>query len=114
MIALNVEIIRSNSLVTVDASATRALAGDEAFLVATDTEMGKPNLFVRKKINDIDLLGGTIKISGDTSERMIYVSPNPITVIGTARYLGVGITGFEEIVVANTNPYGIYRFLRQN
>lgn len=111
---LNVEIVRSNSLVTIDASATRALEGNTGFLVATDTEVGKPNLFVRKKINDIDLLGGAIKQDGGSPQRIIFVSPNPITVTGSARYLAVGITGFEEIVVANTNPYGVYRFERIN
>ena len=112
--SLGIKIIRSNALVTIDASATRALPGDIAYLVAKDTTMGKPNLFVRKKINDIDLLGGAIKEDGGESQRVVFVSPNPITVTGSARYLAVGITGFEEIVVANTNPYGIYRFSRIN
>jgi len=112
--ALNIDVVRSNSLVTIDASAVRALAGDEAFLVATDTELDKPNLFVRKKIRDIDLLGGTIQLDGGEVERMVFVSPNPITVTGSARYLGVAITGFEEIVVANTNVFGCYRFERIN
>lgn len=112
--ALNVNIIRSNALVTVDASATRALGGTFAYLVAKDTEVGKPNLFVRKKIDAIDLLGGTIEQDGGAPQRIIYVSPNPITVTGSARYLAVGITGFEEIVVANVNPYGCYEFQRIN
>ena len=112
--SLNIKIVRSNALVTIDASATRALQGTLAYLVAKDTEMGKPNLFVRKKINEIDLLGGTLELDGGAPQRIIFVSPNPITVTSTARYLAVGITGFEEIVVANTNPYGIYCFNRIN
>jgi hypothetical protein len=111
---LDVKIVRSNALVTVDASATRALEGAKAYLVAIDSEVGKPNLFVRKKINDIDLLGGAIKQGGGAPQRVIFVSPNPITVTGSARYLAVGVTGFEEIVVANTNPYSCYRFERIN
>ena len=112
--SLNINIIRSNALVTIDASATRALGGTYAFLVAKDSEMGKPNLFVRKKINEIDLLGGTLELEGGAPQRLIFVSPNPITVTGSARYLAVGITGFEEIVVANTNPYAVYKFERVN
>ncbi|MCK9626546.1 MAG: hypothetical protein M0R23_08845 [Bacteroidales bacterium] len=112
--ALGINIIRSNALVTIDASATRALEGAKAYLVAKDSEVGKPNLFVRKKINDIDLLGGAIKQSGDKPQRIVFVSPNPITVTSSARYLAVGITGFEEIVVANTNPHACFRFERIN
>jgi len=111
---LDINIIRSNALVTIDSSATRALEGSKAYLVAKDSEMGKPNLFVRKRINDIDLLGGAIKEAGDAPQRIIFVSPNPVTVTGTARYLAVGITGFEEIVVANTNPFAVFRFERIN
>ncbi len=112
--SLGIDVVRSNALIYVDGSATRALEGDLAYLVATDSEVGKPNLFVRKKINDIDLLGGAIKQDGGAPQRVIFVSPNPITVTGSARYLAVGITGFEEIVVANTNPYAVYKFQRIN
>jgi len=112
--ALGIEIIRSNALVTIDSSATRALEGSKAYLVASDTTMGKPNLFVRKKIDGIDLLGGAIKQDGGAPQRVIFVSPNPITVTGSARYLAVAVTGFEEIVCANTNPYGVFRFQRIN
>lgn len=112
--ALGIDIIRSNALVNIDSSATRALEGAKAYLVATDSTMGKPNLFVRKKIDGIDLLGGVIKQDGGAPQRVIFVSPNPITVTGLARYLAVGITGFEEIVVANTNPYAVFRFERIN
>ena len=112
--ALGIDIIRSNALVTVDSSATRALEGSKAYLVAKDSTMGKPNLFVRKKIDGIDLLGGVIKQDGGAPQRVIFVSPNPITVTGSARYLAVAITGFEEIVAANTNPYAVYRFERIN
>ena len=111
---LGINIIRSNALLTVDASATRVLPADTAYLVATDSTMGKPNLFVRKRINDIDLLGGAIKQDGAAPQRIIFVSPNPITVTSTARYLAVGITGFEELVVANTNPYAVCKFQRIN
>jgi len=112
---LGVKVIRSNALVNIDSSTTRALAGSTAFLVGKDQAMGTaPNLFVRKKINEIDLLGGVIKSTGEKPQRLIFVSPNPITVTSTARYLAVAVTGFEEIVVANTNPYAIYRFERIN
>ncbi len=45
-------------------------------------------------------------------ERLIFVSPNPITVTGSARYLAVGVTGYENVVVASTNPYALARFTR--
>ena len=90
------------------------IVGDKAYLVATDSTIGKSKLFVRKKIDGIDLLGGVIKQDGGAPQRIIFVSPNPITVTTVARYLAVAITGFEEIVCANTNPYAVYRFERIN
>ena len=109
---LNIDVIRINQTVTIDSVSTSVLSTSRAFLVATDTEVGKPILFVRKRLNDIDLLGGVIKKSGEKPERLVFVSPNPITVTGTARYLAVGMTGYEQIVAAVTNAYGIVRFDR--
>lgn len=99
---------------TLDAnSPARPLAANKAFLVATSTEVGKPFLFVRKNLNDIDLLGGAIKQNGEKPQRLVFVSPNPIVASGgTTRYLAVGLTGYEEIVAACTNPYGFSRFIR--
>jgi len=110
---LNVEVVRVGAAqsIQIDGSTTPVIGATKAYLVATDTEMGKPNLFVRKRISDIDLLGGAIKESGEAPERIVFVSPNPVTV-STSRYLGVGFTGFEEILAAVTNPYGIMEFHR--
>jgi hypothetical protein len=91
----------------------RQLLHNKAYIVATDTVVGKPFLFVRKKLNDIDLLGAAIKQNGEKPERLIFASPNPIVASGgTTRYLAVGIVGFEEIVAACINPYAVSQFTR--
>jgi len=109
---LNVDVIRVNQTVTIDGSSTSVLASTKAFLVGKDTEMGKPVLFVRKKMDSIKTLGGVINQNGEMPERLIFASPNPVTVTGTARYLAVGVTGFEEAAIALTNPYAISEFNR--
>jgi len=49
---------------------------------------------------------------GVMPERLIFASPNPVTVTGTARYLAVGVTGFEEDAIVCTNPYSLAGFTR--
>lgn len=98
---------------TIDSNAaTRQLSAVTAYLIANSTVMGKPFLFVRKRLSDIDLLGAAIKQNGDKPERLVFVSPNPITVAGGNRFLAVGLTGYEEIVAACTNPYAVSKFTR--
>lgn len=112
---LGVTKIRCNGTVNIDGAATTFLSSTVAYLVANSTTVGKPFLFVRKKLNDIDLLGGAIKQGGDKPERLVFVSPNPIAVnVGgtTTRYLAVGMTGYEEIVAACINPYAVSKFTR--
>jgi len=109
---LDVEIVRVKQTVTIDGSATDVLDTNTAFLVGIDSEVGKPNLFVRKRLDTIKILGGVITENGDMPERLIFVSPNPITVTGSARYLAVGVTGYENVVVATINPYAIAKFNR--
>ena len=100
--------------VTIDTNAAaRQLAANKAFLIAKSTESGKPFLFVRKNLNDIDLLGGAIKSTGERPQRLVFVSPNPIVASGgTTRYLAVGVTGYEQIVAACVNPYAVSQFTR--
>jgi len=100
--------------VTIDANAAaRQLAANTAYLIANSTEVGKPFVFVRKRLNDIDLLGAAIKQNGEKPERLVFASPNPITASGgTTRYLAVGLTGYEQIVAACINPYAVSRFIR--
>lgn len=93
-------------------AAARQLSAVTAYLVANSTVMGKPFLFVRKRLSDIDLLGAAIKQNGEKPERLVFVSPNPITVAGGNRFLAVGLTGYEEIVAACVNPYAISKFTR--
>lgn len=99
---------------TIDAnSPARQLAANKGFLIANSTEVGKPFLFVRKNLSDIDLLGAAIKQNGEKPQRLIFASPNPIVASGgTTRYLAVGLTGYEEIVAACVNPYGVCSFSR--
>jgi len=110
---LNVTIIRQTGSLTIDGSSQTMLTATTAYLIGTNTEAGKPLLFVRKQLNDIDLMGGSILASGDKPQRLVFISPNPVhSTSGTNRYLAVGMTGFEEIAVACTNPYALASFKR--
>ena len=113
---LGIEKMRVNGNVTIDGSSTAMLNTNKAYLYARSTEVGRPMLFVRKRLNDIDLLGGAIKSDGNKPQRLVFVSPNPIAVtVGSAkRYLAVGLTGYEEIVAACINPYAVAEFNRLN
>lgn len=109
---LNVTIHRQFGQVTIDGSATDIISATYAYLVGTSTAVGKPVLWVRKKLNDIDLLGGALYENGEKPERLVFVSPNPVQVESSGRYLAVGITGFEEFAAAVTNSYALARFIR--
>jgi hypothetical protein len=111
---LNVDVVRVNQTVSIAGTPTDVLASTMAYLVAKDTEMGKPLIWVRKKLDSVKLLGGVISQNGDMPERLVFSSPNPITVTGVARYLAVGITGFEEVGAALVNPYAIASFNRSD
>ena len=109
---LGINLVRINQTVTIDGTSTAALASTRCFLVGVITEEpGKPVLFVRKRMDDIERLGGVIQSAGDKPERLVFVSPNPVQVTNT-RYLAVGVTGFGEYAAAVTNPYAISRFDR--
>lgn len=111
--ALNVEVIRVNQTVFIDGVSTPVIASNKAYLVATDTEMGNPILFVRKKLDSISMLGGVLSEAGDAPERLIITSNNPVSVLsGSKRYLAVGVTGYEELVVSVVNPYALAMFTR--
>jgi len=111
---LNVDTQRVGAAQTVniDGSPTSVLSSTVAYLVARDTEVGKPLLFVRKKLDSLKMLGGVIAQDGGMPERLVLSSPNPITVTGTARYLAYGVIGFEEIATAVVNPYALAKFTR--
>ncbi len=109
---LGIELTRVNQSVTRDGAATNVLASTTAYLAGTKTEKpGKPLLFVRKRISEIDTLGGMISKAGEGIERWVIVSPNPVIVSGT-RHLAVGIVGYENYVAATQNPYCFSRFIR--
>ena len=113
---LGIEKMRVNGNVTIDGSSTAMLNTNKAYLIGRSTEVGRPFLFVRKRLNDIDLLGGAIKQNGEKPERLVFVSPNPlsITVTTAKRFLAIGLTGYEEIVAACINPYAVSEFTRLN
>ena len=92
--------------------ATDILAKTKAYLVAADTEMGKPILFVRKKLDSVKQLGGVLYKDAPAPERLIFTSPNPVSVVSGSRYLAVSITGYEQMTAATTNPYAISEFTR--
>lgn len=108
---LNVTIVRQFGSVTVDGSSSAILNANTAYLVGTSSATGKPIIWVRKRLDDIDLMGGAIKENGEKPQRLIFVSPNPIhATTGTTRYLAVGITGFEEYAAAVVNPYALSKY----
>ncbi len=114
--SLGLEKIRVTGSFTLDTTSNTAiLASTKAYLVAKDTVVGNPFLFVRKNLNDIDLLGAAIKQTGERPQRLVFASPNPVSIDvsgNSVRYLAVGLTGYEEIVCACINPYAISEFSR--
>jgi len=92
--------------------ATDILGATKAYLVAADTELGKPLLFVRKKLDSVKQLGGVLYENAPAPERLVFTSPNPVSVVGGSRYLAVSITGYEQITAATINPYAIAEFTR--
>jgi len=110
---LGVNVVRINqSLSREGAGAATILTSSVCYLAGTVTEQpGKPLLFARKRMNDIEQLAGVISTEGMKPERLVFVSPNPVQV-STTRYLAVGVTGYEEYAAATTNPYAISKFTR--
>ncbi len=110
---LNVKIVRQFGQVWIDGGFHQIFDPNTALLVGLNGVSGKPILFVRKKLNDIDLMGGAILKNGEKPQRLVFVSPNPIhSTSGTNRYLAIGLTGYEEIALAVTNPYSLSKFTR--
>jgi len=93
-------------------STTDVLGSTLSYLVARDTVMGKPLLFVRKKMDSLKELGGLIYEDGTQPERLVFTSPNPIVVTGSARYLAIAVIGFEQYAAATKNIYAISKFTR--
>ncbi len=95
------------------ATSVDVLAANSAYMVATDTEMGNPILFVRKEVGAIEGFGNLTTESTNVAQRYIFVSGSPVTVTsGNKRYLAVGFTGMEEFAAACVNPYAIAKFTR--
>lgn len=100
--------------VTRDGASTQVLSTDTAFLVAKDAEAGKPGLFVRKRLSEIEMLGGLINdvpSPDERPERIVFGSQNPVQV-GSTRYLAIGICGYEQYAVAVTNRYAVAEYNR--
>jgi len=95
-------------------TAQDVLASTTAYLVATSAENGKPGLFVRKRISEMEVLGGAFNTqSGERPQRLVFVSPNPVTVVsGSTRFLAVGLTGYEQITTAISNQNAVSEFTR--
>ena len=109
---LGIEVVRINQNVTRDGSATNVLASTRCYLSGTVTEKpGKPFLFVRKQLNQLETLGAMITQAGEGIERWVIVSPNPV-VVSSTRHLAVGIVGYEQYSAATQNLYANARFIR--
>lgn len=110
---LGVDVVRINQTLSREgASAAAILDSNVCYLAGKVTEQpGKPILFVRKRMNEIEKLAGIISTVGNQPERLVFVSPNPVQV-STTRYLAVALTGYEEYAAATTNPYAISKFTR--
>jgi len=109
---LGINVIRVNQTLTRDGSAAGILASTVAYLAGTVTEApGKPLLFVRKRLNEIEKLNGAITTDGVSAERLVFVSANPVQVTST-RHLAVGLIGYEQITTATHNSYAISKFTR--
>ena len=112
---LNVKVIRVKGSVTLDGSSTSILASNTSYLVAEETSIGKPCLFVRKQLQDIEGISSvmTNNDENDLPERLVFVSPNPVSVgTNNTRYLAIGLTGYENVVTAVNNAYGVSKFTR--
>ena len=113
---LNINQIRIPSCMTytLDGASTDVISTNIGYLVATDTEMEKPFLWVRKKIGNIEGLGAVMVETMDTNkQRMVMFSPNPVQKAdGSARYFAIGISGWEEYTTAVVNMYAISKFTR--
>ena len=112
--ALNVDIIRVKGSVTLDGSAVDLLSSTVAYLIAEETTIGKPCLFVRKELSEIEGIANVItEKDAKVPQRLTFVSPNPVSVgTNNTRYLAIGLTGYEQVVTAVINAYGLSKFTR--
>lgn len=84
-----------------------------AYMVAADTQIAKPIILVRREFDTNYLLGGPIDEQNDgRPQRLVLRSPNPVTVPGDARYLGVGVIGYEQLALACRNTKAVTKFSR--
>ncbi len=98
---------------------TDVLDENVAYLVATNSAVGKPLIFARRRLNDVLYLGGHIlpTVDGTTDpqmpERIVLAQSAPMSNSGlTANELKVGLIGFENIATATKNIYPICKFTR--
>jgi hypothetical protein len=114
---LKIEVIRIVGTVFRSASVNQTLGSlterpllgtNKAILVALNSEMGKPGIFARRKLNPIQILGG--EIDGQM-QRAIIQSP-AIMPVGANRLPAIGVVGFESIAVAVRNVYALAGFTR--
>jgi hypothetical protein len=100
--------------VTVDGVATAIINASHAYLVGRSSPAGKPALFVRKRLSEIEMLGGLINeqtAPDSRPERIIFGSQNPVQV-GSNRHLAIGICGYEQFASAVTNIYSVAKYAR--
>jgi hypothetical protein len=113
---LNVQIIRQfGTFATDGGSQTAILSSTLAYLVGTSTEVGKPVLFVRKMLNDVEMIGRALYENGEKPQRLVLFGQSPVVVgNSTDRFLGVSMIGWEQIAGACKNAYALAKFNRNS
>lgn len=92
---------------------TDVIAANTAYLVATDTFVGAPILFVRKRVGDVEDFGALSATPGDKAHRYVFVDATPsVTLTGGTQVLGVNTIAFGEIGAACICPQAVARFTR--
>lgn len=92
---------------------TDVVAANTAYLVATDTFVGAPILFVRKRVGDVEDFNALAGTPAEKAHRYTFIDPTPsITLAGSVEVLGVNTISFGEIAIACICPQAIARFTR--
>lgn len=92
--------------VTRDSTVKQVVEADNAFLVARDSNIPAPVLFVRQQMTPVQGLPSVIMEQGERPQRAIISGGVPIN-NGTNNLLAYSLVGFEQLVVAGINKYAV-------
>lgn len=94
-------------------TSTTPLGTNLAYLVARDTLMGRPLLWVRKLLTGIEVMGAPMATEAGTKpQRWTIISPVQNKVVLSESRVGVDITGYEKVVGSVVNTKAISKFER--